>query len=102
VRKLLILDKTDIYTRAIHLWGPASQLRQLQEECGELIAEINRLVRGRSSLETLASEIADVEIMLEQARLIIDDKIVDEMKKRKLDRLVKRIEESERSRDDTG
>ena len=57
-------------------YGAPSQLRQLCEECGELIQAACKLQRKRDSerpaaqeLVNLMEEIADVSIMIEEARL---------------------------------
>jgi flagellin-like hook-associated protein FlgL len=34
-------DTRELYVQAISQWDSASQFRQLQEECAELIAKIN-------------------------------------------------------------
>lgn len=57
---------------AVYQWGTTSQVNQCQEECGELIAAFNRLRRGRITPKELASEVADVIIMIEQARQIVN------------------------------
>lgn len=62
-------DLRTICRRAVDLWGAASQLRQLQEECGELVAAVNQADRGRDgAIGQLIEEVADVEIMIAQAR----------------------------------
>jgi NTP pyrophosphatase (non-canonical NTP hydrolase) len=86
------VETESIYQDAIEQWGPASQLRMLQEECGELIAAINHADRGRITRSELASEIADVMIMAEQARLIVGAVAVDKKKAQKLKRLAGRLE----------
>ena len=77
----------------IRQWGINSQVGIAIEECGELIVELAK--RGRkvngSSLEDIASEIADVEIMCKQLRLIFNPKTIDNIKKRKLARLQERL-----------
>jgi NTP pyrophosphatase (non-canonical NTP hydrolase) len=75
--------------KAVRLWGVSSQLRQLQEECGELVAAVNRADRGRGT-ENLVEEIADVVIMSHQARLMFGP-AVEEAIARKLARLEERI-----------
>lgn len=77
----------DLYAQAILQYGSASQFRQLQEECAELIAKINQYDRERVNVHLLAEEIADVEIMIEQARMMIGDGLVDSHKEIKLNRL---------------
>lgn len=76
----------DLYRRAIAEWGVEAQFRQLQEECAELIVQINKLWRGKGSDNAIAEEMADVEIMLEQARLMVAGP-VDEFKRIKLAKL---------------
>jgi NTP pyrophosphatase (non-canonical NTP hydrolase) len=89
------MSDADLYRRAFVCWGIAAQWRMLQEECGELIAAVNRCDRGRIEPWALASEIADVEIMLEQARLMLDSDMVERVKAEKLARLRERIEQAE-------
>lgn len=72
------------------MWGAQSQLRQLTEECGELIAAVNQYERGRLTVDELASEVADVLIMAAQARDILGQ-AVDAQLAFKLDRLQGRI-----------
>ena len=62
-----------IYQEAIARWGAESQLRMAQEECGELIAAINRFDRERCWPEAVAEEIADVMITCEQAALLVGE-----------------------------
>jgi len=83
--------ETDIYAEALQRWGLKSQLGLLAEECGELIAMINRWQRGRTGEDSVAIEAADVEIMLGQLRLIMGSQI-DAAKRLKLARLEKRLE----------
>lgn len=68
-RRLYVAAKS-----AVAQWGETAQLRQLTEECGELIAAVNQLERGRITDGDLASEVADVFIMLAQARHILGKK----------------------------
>lgn len=50
---------------AIEKYGQAAQLRQLQEECAELIVAVNHYFRQRrNAREELIEEFADVTIML--------------------------------------
>lgn len=83
-----------IYREAIETWGEEPQIDMVGEECSELSAEVSRFMRGRSDETDLAEEIADVEIMLEQIRLIIDEKEIEVAKDRKLRRLRKRLQEA--------
>ena len=83
---------------AVQLWGQNSQMGMAQEECAELIVAVNKYFRDDSAINVtkLASEIADVEIMMAQLREIIDGPggcLVDTAKRAKLIRLQRRIDE---------
>jgi NTP pyrophosphatase (non-canonical NTP hydrolase) len=84
---MVVEDATQIYRTALEKWGPESQLNMLVEECGELVAAVNRFRRERTPLIGLLEEIADVEIMLEQMRLIFDGALIDACKRQKQARL---------------
>ena len=83
-----------IYQEAISRWGAESQLRMAQEECGELVAAINRFDRGRCGPEAVAEEIADVMITAAQAALIVGEGLVAKKKAEKLERLRGRLAEA--------
>ena len=78
-------------------YGLNSQLDILQEECAELVQAVSKYRRG-GSFALILEEIADVEIMLEQIRYLIsptDNVTIDAYKNVKLDRQIRRIEESQ-------
>lgn len=79
-------QRMNIYEEALDTWGEASQIAMLAEECSELAAAALHLLRGRKSEEEVAEEAADVEIMLEQLRVIMGEEI-DEWKRKKIYRL---------------
>ena len=60
--------------RALHEiadhYGTESQLNILQEECAELIQAVSKYRRGES-IDLLAEEIADVEIMIAQIKYLL-------------------------------
>lgn len=57
----------DILQNAVSTFGSEAQLRQLQEECGELIAAINHLSRGRINAGVeFINEFVDVYIVMAQ------------------------------------
>ena len=80
-----------IYTQAFVSYGADAQYIQLQEECAELIVALCHFRRGRIGPEEVCSEIADVRIMIEQAREMLGRKLVDEKYKEKLAVLEERI-----------
>lgn len=58
-------QRETITKSAIKKFGNAAQLRQLQEECAELIVAVNHYFRKRpQAREELIEEVADVTIML--------------------------------------
>lgn len=77
-------------------YGIESQRRQLVEECAELIQAITKLERYNEDikeLNNLFSEIADVEIMLEQIKDYYSnwstERLIDYKLNRQLDRITK-------------
>lgn len=60
-------QRKTIANQAIAKYGYMAQLRQLQEECAELIVAISHYIRDdRDELNELNEELADVIIMLMQ------------------------------------
>jgi len=88
------ITSEQLYETAIDEWGEDVQLDMLGEECSELSAEVSRFMRGRSDEDDLAEEIVDVQIMIEQARMIVDDCTLQDARVAKLNRLRERLEEA--------
>lgn len=88
------MDKTEIYKKAIKIWGEKSQIIQAVEELAELIESLckyenrsNETTRERYKND-VAEEIADVEIMLETIRTLFDmDYRINTIKEEKLERM---------------
>lgn len=78
---------TTIQEQVFRSSTPHLQLRQLQEECGELIVAVNHLNRGRIEPERLIGEMIDVEIMLDQFRSWFGDDAWNKHKNAKLVRI---------------
>ena len=85
------MTPTSIYARAIARWGTDAQTDMAIEECAELIMAIQHFRRGRINAGAVASEIADVEIMMSQLRRIFGTEYVDAAKADKLARLEGRM-----------
>ena len=86
-------DKKTIYVRAINSYGTGMQKVVAIEELSELQKEICKDLRGHDNRDAITEEIADVEIMLEQLKLIygcIDE--VSVIKHQKLNRLSGRLD----------
>lgn len=91
--QLNMVTEKDIGKKCIALWGEADQIRQTVEECAELIvvlAKYGRNVNG-SSKDQICEELADVEIMINQMKLIFDADIIESQKRYKLARLNERV-----------
>ena len=83
--------------KAIEVYGKDMQLNVAIEEFSELIKEICKHKRGEDNRDNIIEEMADCYIMLEQLGVIFDIWFEDlEYKKvKKLERLEKRLAESE-------
>lgn len=78
----------DLFNQAIEKWGEESQLDMVIEECAELINAIQKRRRGRGGTLEVIEEGVDVELCLEQLKLMTDSPVVwENFRKQKLDRL---------------
>lgn len=91
-------ENKPIYNQAIEHYGVNSQIDIAIEEMSELTKALlkHRRYGTEDTYKAIRDELADVEICLEQIKLIylIDDKSLEFIKNFKLDRLKKRMEES--------
>lgn len=89
-------NETEIMKLAIETWGEKSQLEMLQEESTELALAARKFIRdpNNEKFKDLASEIADVEIMIKQIKIMFPtiNNIVEEQKVFKLKRLNDRLD----------
>ena len=88
-----MVTEQEIGVKCIMLWGESDQIRQTVEECAELItvlAKYGRNVNG-STKEQICEELADVEIMLNQMKIIFDKDMIQSFKNLKLARLNERV-----------
>jgi len=82
------MTNEDVYQMAICRWGRESQLVMMVEECTELGKEACKLYRGNTNIDGLSEEIADVEIMIAQMKIMYDcQEQVSHMKNVKIERL---------------
>lgn len=89
--------KSTIYKRALNLWGNAAQINMAIEELSELIVKLAKSDRRNNgaTIDEVAEEIADVEIMMAQLRILFGDEIVEKAKQKKLARLEERVKYGE-------
>lgn len=88
-------ERWKLYESAVREWGEGAQIDMVGEECSELVTEIFHYWRGRSDETDLAEEAADVEVMLEQLRVVLGDEMIDTAKDEKLYRLKDRLREED-------
>lgn len=83
-----------LYRRAVSRWGSKFQLEMAMEECLELSLAIRRHLRNPAKGKdgNIEEEIADVEIMMAQLRLIFNTKSISRIKAKKVRRLQRRLE----------
>ena len=89
-----MIKEEEIAKKCIELWGNKDQIRQCIEECSELItvlAKYGRNVNG-STDDDIVTEIADVEIMCKQMRLIFGEHRTSIEKQAKLEKLNTRVD----------
>jgi len=88
-------EEVEIYEKAIMHWGINPQINMAKEELAELIVAISHYQRERNGIESLISELADVEIVLKQLKLIIgiSEQDIDTERFIKLERLKYRLSE---------
>ena len=69
------MNEYDLYKKAIQKWGKEPQIRMMIEECGELITALAKKDRcsNGSTIDDIIGEMVDVEIMLEQLKLIFNN-----------------------------
>ena len=95
---------TETCQQAIEQWGTDFQLDMAIEEASELIKAVCKLKRNgflAMAIISVAEEIADTEIMLEQLKIMLDcRKDVNGWKKYKLERLAQKIEEAKAKNED--
>ena len=86
------VEKTKaIFEKAVAKWGVEFQVNMAIEECAELILALRHYDRCKVSSNYVCSEVADVEIMMAQMRVILGATRVEREKKKKLALLTERI-----------
>jgi len=84
---------------ALEVYGKDAQVLMAIEEMAELQNELCKENRGRSTKESIAEEVADVEIMLEQMKILFEiEGAVKNLKDYKIIRLQGRIADKAKRR----
>lgn len=80
-----------VLSDAIQHYGAAHQMNKLHEELGECLSALYLHRVGEDSLDHFIEECVDVEVMINQMRLIFPSDSWAKIRQFKLDRLEKRI-----------
>lgn len=83
------LINKQVYKRAIEFWGEEAQKSMFYEEFGELLQAMNKYKRDDTDKNyyNIREEIADVEIMLNQLKLIYGEQQINKIKQTKIGKL---------------
>lgn len=89
------MNNRDVYINAINAYGTEEQIRMIYEEMCELGVALSKYHRNpdAETIQDVQEEIADVQIMLEQAKEMFGRAEVDWFVHEKTERLRKRVEE---------
>jgi len=88
------MTDVEIFRAALDKWGLDGQLLKLAEECCELGTAAFHFRDGKIPVEDIVTELADVDILLDQMRFVFDG--ISEERRRKLDRLRERLEHEQK------
>lgn len=87
------IDESAVLQRALDTYGSALQIVVTMEEMSELQKELCKYLRGKYSRASIAEEIADVEIMLDQMKMLFRCAAdVSSVRRRKVERLKERLD----------
>ena len=86
------MTNTELYRLALSTYGAEAQTMMVMEEMSELQKELCKHARGKDNQLSIAEEIADLLIILDQMMILHDcESIVAQYKQEKLERLENRI-----------
>ena len=89
------INETEVLQRALDTYGSTTQIAIVFEEMSELQKELCKHLRGSGSQENIAEEIADVEIMIEQMKMLFNcETAVLQVREKKVKRLKERMEQN--------
>lgn len=93
------MKKKDVYNKVKQVYGIDAQVTKAVEELAELQKELCKFILDDGNMEHITEEMADVEIMIEQLKLIFGNKReVKVVKKAKIQRLNDRLDEEQQVR----
>ena len=88
----------EFYKRCIDVWGEDAQIKMCIEEMSELTKELCKNWRKSTQntpeqIKNICEEIADVQNMIDQMQLIFGVQEVEKIRKEKIERTQKRLDE---------
>lgn len=86
------IDRDEVLRSAVEVWGEDLQIDIAIEELSELTTELARRQRGRDSYSAIVEEIADVQLCLDQLKLMYNRESVEMAEQSKVERLKQRVE----------
>ena len=85
------INELDVCRQAINKHGISRQLAKAAEEFSEAAAAISRFLAGEGEYTEIIGEVADVEVMCVQMRLIYGADAIDQVRAEKVARLHERL-----------
>lgn len=85
------IHEIDVCRQVIHKHGISRQLAKAAEEFSEAAAAISRFLAGEGEYTEIVGEVADVEVMCVQMRLIYGAGAIDQVRAEKVARLHGRL-----------
>jgi len=85
------INEIDVCRQAIHKYGISRQLAKAAEEFSEAAAAISRFLAGEGEYTEIIGEVADVEVMCVQMRLIYGANTIEQVRAEKVARLHGRL-----------
>ena len=76
----------------LDVFGISNQFNKTLEELSELSTKIYHYKDNKCNVIELMDEIVDVDIMISQLKIYFDEEVIEEYKKAKIERTLKRIE----------
>ncbi len=89
--KEIKINEIDVCRQVIHKHGISRQLAKAAEEFSEAAAAISRFLAGDGEYTEIIGEVADVEVMCLQMRLIYSVDAIDQARAEKVARLYGRL-----------
>lgn len=89
------MERKEILERAIHTYGIHAQVDMCLEEMSELSKALLKMRRSggdiADKLDNIREEIADVQIMIDQMKMIYGEELIEKIERLKLARLENRL-----------